>query len=196
MQASGSGIRTKFKRYWFFPFNGYLYPKTYFMILQTAFSLLAASILIACNNATSPTYNNNNNNIAASGNAANVDNNTKAEFAARHFRGALTGGMKGDSIFFDVSADDTKLENLTFKGYWRCDGKLEMLRAAGPEGYFTLVDNKVNDHVSEPPDGGATAWRFDLSASIEGNKASGTFRMNINNPGCNTGRLQWTAQAY
>ena len=73
-----------------------------------------------------------------------------------HFRGALTGGMKGDSIFFDVNASNTRLQNLTFKGYWRCGGKLERENAAGPTGSFTLVNGKVNDHISDPPDGGSS----------------------------------------
>ncbi|MEJ7823339.1 MAG: hypothetical protein WKF85_13535 [Chitinophagaceae bacterium] len=38
-------------------------------------------------------------------------------------------------------------------------------------------------------------WRFDLEATIEGNTANGKFRMNINALGCNTGTLQWTANA-
>ena len=111
----------------------------------------------------------------------------------KHFTGAFSNGMKGDSISFDISADGKKLENLTFKGYWRCSGKLESV-IAGPDDAFVLVDNKVNDHISEPPDGGSTAWRFDLNAAINGNEASGTFRMNINNLGCNTGTLSWTAK--
>ncbi len=114
---------------------------------------------------------------------------------SRHYRGALQGGMKGDSIFFDVSADGKRLENLTFKGYWYCDGSLEQQNPAGPEGHFTIVDGKVDGHISEPPNGGATAWRFDLSATISGNKASGTFRMNINALRCNTGTLKWEAVA-
>jgi hypothetical protein len=113
----------------------------------------------------------------------------------RHFAGPLSGGLKGDSIFFDINAAGTKLENLTFKGYWRCSGKLEMLRGAGPDGSFTITNNKVDDYISEPPNGGSTAWRFDLTAMINGNKASGTFRMNINGLGCNTGKLSWTAVA-
>ena len=43
--------------------------------------------------------------------------------------------------------------------------------------------------------GGATAWRFDLDADVQGNKAKGTFRMNINALSCNTGRLSWEAVA-
>ena len=133
-------------------------------------------------------------------NTVSPDSDSRTEKAAatgklKHFKGALTGGMKGDSIFFDVNAAGTKLENLTFKGYWRCNGKLEQERAAGPMGAFSLLNGKVNDHISEPPDGGATAWRFDLEATIEGNTATGKFRMNINALGCNTGTLQWTATA-
>jgi hypothetical protein len=112
----------------------------------------------------------------------------------RHFAGALSNGMKGDSIFFDIPADGRSLQNLTFKGYWRCSGRLEQM-TAGPEGAFSVVGNKVDGHISEPPNGGSTAWRFDLKADIQGNKASGTFRMNINNLGCDTYLLNWTAQA-
>jgi hypothetical protein len=110
----------------------------------------------------------------------------------RHFAGALSNGMKGDSIFFDIPADGKTLQHLTFKGYWRCSGKLEKM-TAGPEGAFTIVGGKVNDHISEPPNGGSTAWRYDLKADIQGDEASGTFRMNINNLGCDTYLLKWTA---
>jgi hypothetical protein len=113
-------------------------------------------------------------------------------FAGKHFKGSLSNGMKGDSISFDVSTDGRKLTNLTFKGYWRCSGKLEST-TAGPDGSFDIVNGKVNGHISEPPNGGSTAWRFDLTATIEGTKASGTFRMNINNLGCDTYKLNWTA---
>ena len=151
------------------------------------YSAIAIALLIACNNsgstetATPPAIENNATEIVTT------------EVGIKHFRGALSGGMKGDSIFFEVNGN--KLENLTFKGYWRCDGRLTQERAAGPQGVFTLVNGKVNDHMSEPPDGGASAWRFDLNASIDGKNASGTFRMNINGLGCNTGTLQWTATA-
>ena len=125
--------------------------------------------------------------------AVKMDERKEPIAERKHFAGAFSNGMKGDSISFDISADGKKLENLTFKGYWRCNGKLESV-FVGPDDAFVLVDNKVNDHISEPPDGGSTAWRFDLNAAINGNEASGTFRMNINNLGCNTGTLSWTAK--
>jgi hypothetical protein len=112
----------------------------------------------------------------------------------RHFSGAIANGMKGDSLFFDVSADGKTLQNLTFKGYWRCSGKLEQ-QTVGPDGSFPIVGGKVDGHLSEPPNGGSTAWRFDLKAALQGKTASGTFRMNINNLGCDTYLLRWTAAA-
>jgi hypothetical protein len=112
----------------------------------------------------------------------------------KHFTGAFSNGMKGDSISFDISADGNKLSNLTFKGYWRCSGKLESV-ITGPEGAFTITNNKVDDHISEPPNGGATAWRYHLEAAITGNTAKGSFRMNINNLGCDSYKLMWTATA-
>lgn len=120
--------------------------------------------------------------------------NTNRPQAIRHFRGAISNGMKGDSISFDISADGTQLSNLTFKGYWRCSGRLESV-LTGPEGAFTITNSKVDDHISEPPGGGSTAWRFDLQASIDDNTAEGTFRMNINNLGCDSYKLKWTAEA-
>lgn len=113
---------------------------------------------------------------------------------ARHFEGVISNGMKGDKISFDISADGKKLENLTFIGYWRCAGRLEST-TTGPDGAFDIVNGKVSGHISEPPNGGSTAWRFDLDATIKGNKAEGTFRMNINNLGCDTYKLNWTATA-
>jgi hypothetical protein len=111
----------------------------------------------------------------------------------KKYKGAFINGMKGDSIFFKVSADQKTLSDLTFKGYWRCNGKLEMLPAAGPEGSFSIADGKVHGSISEPPGGGSTSWRFELDAGIEEEKASGTFRMNINNLGCDSYSLVFDA---
>lgn len=155
--------------------------------LWQCFGILSI-VLLSCNSA--PTNN------TTSANPA--DNTNKkpatASKATRHFRGAFSNGMKGDSISFDVSADGTKLENLTFKGYWRCAGKLEST-IAGPDAAFTIKDGKVNDHILEPPGGGSTAWRFDLEANIDGARAEGNFRMNISNLDCNSYKLNWTAVA-
>jgi len=123
--------------------------------------------------------------------AGSIENIASKE---KHFRGAFTNGMKGDSIFFTVSADNKTLSNLTFKGYWRCSGSLERT-LTGPSGTYSINNGKVSGHLSEPPDGGSTAWRFDVDAEIKENTASGSFRMNINNLGCDTYKLQFTAVA-
>jgi hypothetical protein len=113
---------------------------------------------------------------------------------SKHFIGVISNGMKGDSLFFDISPDGKKIENLTFKGYWRCSGKLEQT-TVGPEGIFNINNGLVNQALAEPPNGGSTAWRFELNATINETTAIGTFRMNINNLGCDTYKLQWTAIA-
>lgn len=111
----------------------------------------------------------------------------------RHFVGSFSNGMKGAKFSFDISEDGQRMENVIYQGYWYCGSKLE-LTTAGPDGHFTIQGNKVEEFVVEPPDGGSTAWRFDMTADFQGDTASGTFRMNINNLGCNTGMLNWTAK--
>lgn len=110
----------------------------------------------------------------------------------RRFVGSFSNGMKGAKFSFEISEDGQRMENVIYQGYWYCGSKLEST-TAGPDGHFTIQDNKVEEFIVEPPDGGSTAWRFDMTAEIKGNTASGTFRMNINNLGCNTGMLNWTA---
>lgn len=133
---------------------------------------------------------------ASTGSINEVLQVSQTEAPIKKFRGALTGGYKGDSLFFEISSDGNRVENLAFKGHWRCDGKIESLPIAGPEGSLPIIDGKVDDHISDPPDGGATAWRFDLKAEIKGNKAEGKFRMNINALNCNSGMLSFTAEQY
>lgn len=107
----------------------------------------------------------------------------------------ISNGMKGDSLFFTISADRKKLSDLMFKGYWRCSGTLTQERAAGPKGTFEVVNDKIDGVISEPPGGGSTSWRFELHATLDGNKAMGTFRMNINNLGCDSYVLKFEGTA-
>jgi hypothetical protein len=60
----------------------------------------------------------------------------------RHFRGAFSNGMKGDSIFFTVSADNKTLRDLTFKGYWRCSGTLERTLTGPKKELMTFMTAK------------------------------------------------------
>lgn len=110
----------------------------------------------------------------------------------QHWEGAFTNGMKQTYISFDVSADGKQLKNLTFKGYWYCDGKLTQ-DILGPEKSFVISNKAVDGVITEPEDGGATAIRYELKAKLTGNKAEGTFRMNINALNCDTRVLTWTA---
>ncbi len=152
--------------------------------MKSYIKLLALIGLISCNNGQTTT--------------ANTDAQIQGKESGseiKHFKGAISNGMKGDSLSFDLSADGKKISNLTFNGWWRCSGKLERQVAAGPEGSYEVIDGKVDGHISEPPNGGSTSWRFDLKASIDGNKANGTFRMNINNLGCDSYLLKFEATA-
>lgn len=106
--------------------------------------------------------------------------------------GVISNGYKGDAISFDISADGKRLENLTFKGYWRCSGRLEQI-TMGPEKSFPIKNGQVALAITEPEGGGATAFRFDLNATIKGKTASGTLRMNLNALACDTYLLKWTA---
>jgi hypothetical protein len=145
--------------------------------------LFCAALSMACTNA-----NSDNNNTTNSTPPPKEITGKK-----QHWEGVFTNGMKQTFISFDVSADGKKLEELTFKGYWRCDGKLTQ-DIMGPEKSFAIVDNKVDGIIVEPEDGGATATRYELHATLNGNKAEGTFRMNINGLGCDTYKLTWTAE--
>ncbi|RYD86789.1 MAG: hypothetical protein EOP50_21830 [Sphingobacteriales bacterium] len=113
----------------------------------------------------------------------------------KRYRGAVSNGMKGDSLFFEISADGRQLQKLTFKGYWRCSGKLEQT-TVGPDGRFAIIGGRAKGHLAEPPGGGSTAWRFEIDATINKKTAAGTFRMNINNLGCDTYLLKWTAATF
>lgn len=111
----------------------------------------------------------------------------------QHWEGIFTNGMKETYISFDISADGKKLENLIFKGYWRCGGQLEQT-TIGPEGGFEVNNHKVDGAITEPEGGGATAMRCELKASFDGDNAEGTFRMNINALACDTYLLNWKAE--
>lgn len=101
--------------------------------------------------------------------------------------------MKGDIISFDVSGDGKELQELTFRSYWRCEGNLEQT-TLGPQKSFSIQNNKAGGVIVEPEGGGATATRYEFTATITGDSAEGTFRMNINAPGCDTYKLNWTAR--
>lgn len=144
--------------------------------------LLCAALSIACTNASSDPK-------TAADTSFSTDTNGKTQ----HWEGAFTNGMKQTFISFDVSADGKQIQNLTFKGYWRCSGKLTQ-DIMGPQKSFTITGNKADGVIVEPEGGGASATRYELHATFNGNKAEGTFRMNINGLSCDTYKLNWVAE--
>ena len=143
--------------------------------------LLCAALSIACTNASSDPKT-----------VADTSFSTETNGKKQHWEGAFTNGMKQTFISFDVSADGKQIQNLTFKGYWRCSGKLTQ-DIMGPKKSFTITGNKADGVIVEPEGGGATATRYELHATFTGNTAEGTFRMNINGLGCDTYKLNWVA---
>lgn len=112
----------------------------------------------------------------------------KASGKGQHWEGAFTNGMKQTYISFDVSEDGTKLQNLTFNGYWYCDGKLTQ-DILGPEESFLIKGGVVDGVIVDK----ASYTRFELKAKLSEGKAEGTFRMSITGLGCDTRVLTWTA---
>ena len=105
--------------------------------------------------------------------------------AATHWKGNFSNGMKGATISFDVEGNEVK--NLTFQGYWRCDGKLE-LTTLGPEKGYVIKGKAVDGTIKE------SGFYFELHGTFDGSKASGTLRFAFVAGGCDTYKLDWTAK--
>ncbi|MGN6163615.1 MAG: hypothetical protein ACTHOF_03660 [Flavisolibacter sp.] len=146
------------------------------------YMLLCAMLSLACTNANK-----------TADQPSSSTSSTETSGKGQHWEGAFTNGMKKTYISFDVSADGKQLQKLTFNGYWYCDGSLTQ-DIMGPQKSFSITGNKVDGVIVEPEGGGASATRYELHAVFNGSKAEGTFRMNINGLGCDTYKLNWTAE--
>jgi len=102
-----------------------------------------------------------------------------------HWKGSFSNGLKGAKLSFDINGNEVK--ELTFQGYWRCDGKLE-LTTLGPKKGFSLKGNSVDGIIKE------SGFYFELHGTVSGNKASGTLRIAFTAGGCDTYKLNWTAE--
>ncbi|GAA4739463.1 hypothetical protein [Flavisolibacter ginsenosidimutans] len=102
-----------------------------------------------------------------------------------HWKGNFSNGLKGAKLSFNIKKGEVK--ELTFQGYWRCDGKLE-LTTLGPKKGFPLKGNSVDGIVKE------SGFYFELHGTVSGNKASGTLRIAFTAGGCDTYKLNWTAE--
>ena len=109
-----------------------------------------------------------------------------------HWTGTISNGMKGDKISFDVAPDGKTVSNLTFRGYWRCAGKMEQL-AAGSKQTFVLQNGQANGVVVDAPTDGTSARRYAFVGTVSSTEAQGTLRLSSNGLSCDTYDLQWTA---
>jgi hypothetical protein len=110
------------------------------------------------------------------------------------FSGSFSNGYKGAGLSFVLSADKKTIKDFTFTGHWRCGGSVESI-TAGPEKAFPVKNGVVDVVITDPENGGASAFRFNIKGTVKGNTASGTFRMSITGLSCDTYQLNWTAQA-
>ena len=145
-------------------------------------TLIAATLFTACNPS--------DNNTTDEKESPSAKTKPKKETSGNHWKGTFSNGMKGAKISFDV--EDNEVKDLTFEGYWRCEGKLD-LTTLGPEESFTMEDNKVDGVVIEPKDGPAP-FRYELHGTFDGDKAEGTLRISNMPAGCDTYKLAWTAE--
>ncbi|WP_207425619.1 hypothetical protein [Pedobacter sp. SYSU D00535] len=113
-------------------------------------------------------------------------------FAQKKFNGTFSNGYKGAKISFELSKDGKTIKNLTFNGYWRCGSSTEQI-TAGPEKPISVANGVIKSVITDPENGGASAFRFDIQGTVKGNTASGTFRMSIAGLSCDTYLLNWTA---
>ena len=105
--------------------------------------------------------------------------------SATHWKGSFSNGMKGATISFDVEGNEVK--NLTFQGYWRCDGKLELTKLGPGKGY-TIKGKAVDGTIKE------SGFYFELHGTFDGSKASGALRFAFVSGGCDAYKLDWTAK--
>lgn len=119
---------------------------------------------------------------------------TLAACGQQKFTGTFSNGYKGGKISFVLSADKKTIKDLTFTGHWRCGGSTESI-TAGPEKAIPVRNGVVEAVITDPENGGASAFRFNIKGAIKGKTASGTFRMSITGLSCDTYELQWTAQS-
>jgi hypothetical protein len=110
------------------------------------------------------------------------------------FNGTFSNGYKGGKLSFVLSADKKWIKDFTFTGHWRCGGSTESI-TAGPEKAFPVKNGQVDAVISDPENGGSSAFRFNLKGTIRGNTANGAFRMSITGLSCDTYLLNWTANS-
>jgi len=111
------------------------------------------------------------------------------------YQGTFSNGMKGDTISFMLAADGKSISGLTFKGYWRCAGKLQPLADVGPRGTYTVTGGRIAGRLCEGSQKGGPDNCFELSGQVNGAAANGKLRLTDKAKGCDSGPLVWSAVA-
>jgi hypothetical protein len=142
-------------------------------------SLWATLLLASCNASNTPTKEQ----PAAA--TPPAEKTAVSDVREGHWVGSFSNGMKGSKLSFDVKGNEMK--DVIFEGYWYCNSLLE-LTTIGPEKSYTITGKKVDGTIKE------SGFYFELHGSFDGNKASGTLRFAFTGGGCDTYKLNWTAE--
>lgn len=118
-----------------------------------------------------------------------------AQSPSIRYEGTFSNGIKGDTISFLLSPDGNTISGLTFKGYWRCAGKLQPLAAVGPRGTYTVTNGAIAGRLCEGSQKSGPDNCFELSGKINGAAANGKLRLSDKAKRCDSGQLLWSAVA-
>lgn len=108
------------------------------------------------------------------------------------YEGEFQSGYRDTKISFNVSHDGKQISDLTFSGNMKCDSAIQPIKLTTTKP-LALTNGKVDGTISDPEDGGAAAWHFEIHGFVLKGKATGTFRLHNKNLGCDTHKLNWGA---
>lgn len=109
-----------------------------------------------------------------------------------YYEGEFQNGYRDTKISFNLSPDSKHITDVTFAGNIKCDSAIQQIKITSTK-QLVLTHGKVDGTVSEPEDGGAAAWHFEIHGFILKAKATGTFRLHNQNLGCDTQKINWGA---
>jgi hypothetical protein len=102
-------------------------------------------------------------------------------------------GISGNKLTFRVSADGSRLEDVTFTGHWRCgptpsSRTIKVMDVPHVPGAFTVTAGTFSEVKKEP----YLAWTFE-GRFTSATEATGTFRAEYDIE-CDTHAINWTAR--
>jgi len=160
----------------------FLKPADYISDMKNILSAtLLGLLLTACNSSESATVGSTNEKNAV----AAVSKEEATDSGKSSWKGTFSNGMKGATISFEVEGNQMK--DLTFKGYWRCDSEMEKT-TIGPDGSYTIKGKTIEGELK------GDGVFFEVQGTFNGAKASGTLRFAFVAGGCDTYKLNWTAE--